>query len=50
IVTALYANNLEVSYAEIEAHQGHDAFLMPIAQYVEVFGGYMDRVARECGA
>ncbi|MEW6613821.1 MAG: homoserine O-acetyltransferase, partial [Pseudomonadota bacterium] len=42
IVTALYANNLEVSYAEIEAHQGHDAFLMPIAQYVEVFGGYMD--------
>ena len=50
IVTALYANNLPVSYAEIEAHQGHDAFLMPIAQYVDVLGGYMDRVGRECGA
>lgn len=49
IVTALYANNLEVSYAEIEAHQGHDAFLMPIPQYLAVFGGYMERVARECG-
>ena len=50
IVTALYANNLPVSHAEIEAHQGHDAFLVSIAQYVDVLGGCMDRVDRECGA
>ena len=30
LVRALLDNDLNVSYAEITAHQGHDAFLMPI--------------------
>ena len=45
IVKALHDNDLNVSYAEIRAAQGHDAFLMRIPQYLEVFGAYMNRVA-----
>ncbi len=33
IVRALIANRIDVSYAEIESADGHDSFLMPIAQY-----------------
>jgi homoserine O-acetyltransferase/O-succinyltransferase len=33
IVRALIANRLNVSFAEIESSDGHDSFLMPIAQY-----------------
>ena len=47
IVDALIAAGKRVSYAEVEAAQGHDAFLMPIPRYMEVFGGYMNRVAAE---
>ncbi len=45
IVDALLQSNKDVSYAEIEAHQGHDAFLMPIPRYMEVFKAYMGKVA-----
>lgn len=45
IVKALQDNQLNVSYAEIDAPQGHDAFLMQIDDYIEVFKSYMDRVA-----
>ena len=45
IVKALQDNQLNVSYAEIDAPQGHDAFLMQIDDYVEVFNSYMNRVA-----
>lgn len=48
IVNALLASNKPVSYAEIEAHQGHDAFLMPISRYLEIFSTYMQQVAAEC--
>lgn len=48
IVNALLASNKPVSYAEIEAHQGHDAFLMPIPRYLEIFSTYMQQVAAEC--
>jgi homoserine O-acetyltransferase len=44
IVDALIAANRPVSYAEIEASEGHDAFLLPIPRYLEVFGAYMKRV------
>lgn len=47
IVRALIAANREVSYAEIKAHHGHDAFLMPIPLYMETFRTYMERVAQE---
>ena len=48
IVKALHDNDLNVSYAEIESHHGHDAFLLGLPQYLDVFGAYMDRVASEC--
>jgi len=44
IVDALIAANKAVSYAEIEADDGHDAFLMPIPRYLDVFSAYMQRV------
>ena len=34
----------EVSYIEIEADQGHDAFLLPIPRYMEAFRRYLQRV------
>ena len=48
IVRALHDNDLNVSYAEIESHHGHDAFLLALPQYLSVFSAYMDRVAGEC--
>jgi len=47
IVKALLDSHKRVTYAEIDAEQGHDAFLMPIPQYLAVFGAYMERVAAE---
>ena len=47
IVRALLENNLDLSYAEITANEGHDAFLMKNPHYLDVFGAYMDRVANE---
>ncbi|MFQ5470583.1 MAG: homoserine O-acetyltransferase [Gammaproteobacteria bacterium] len=47
IVKALTDNHKDVSYAEIEADQGHDAFLMPIPYYMQVFRAYMDRIIEE---
>ncbi len=50
IVKALLDNDKPVAYAEVEAHHGHDAFLMPIPQYMAVFHAYMDRVTTSGGA
>lgn len=44
IVDALIEADRPVSYAEIEAKEGHDAFLMPIPRYLNVFRAYMRRV------
>lgn len=44
IVDALLSAGKEVSYAEIEANQGHDAFLMPIPRYIEIMTTYMKQV------
>ncbi len=41
IVKALLDNNRDVSYAEISANQGHDAFLMNIPHYMDVFRANM---------
>jgi len=49
IVRALHDNDLNVSYAEIKATQGHDAFLMRIPHYLDVLSAYMERVAVEAG-
>ena len=44
IVDALIAANKQVVYAEVEANQGHDAFLLPIERYRKIFATYMNRV------
>jgi homoserine O-acetyltransferase len=44
IVDALIAADKPVTYAEIEADEGHDAFLLPIPRYMDVFSAYMRRV------
>ena len=48
IVDALIAARKPVSYASIEGDQGHDAFLLPIPRYREVFSAYMNRVRNHC--
>ncbi|MFV0454318.1 MAG: homoserine O-acetyltransferase [Pseudomonas sp.] len=45
IVNALMAARRNVSYLEIDAPQGHDAFLIPIPRYLQAFRGYMNRIA-----
>lgn len=47
IVDALIAADRPVSYAEIDANEGHDAFLLPIPRYIDVFSAYMQRVGSE---
>ncbi len=47
IVDALIDAGKAVSYAEIDSPQGHDAFLIPIPRYMEVFGACMGQVARD---
>ncbi|KPK11302.1 MAG: homoserine O-acetyltransferase [Acidithiobacillales bacterium SG8_45] len=49
IVKSIHDNDLNVSYAEIKASQGHDAFLMKIPHYLDVVAAYMDRAAKEVG-
>jgi homoserine O-acetyltransferase len=44
IVDALIAARREVSYAEIVADEGHDAFLMPIPRYLALFRAYLEQV------
>jgi len=50
IVKALIDNRRDVSYAEIDAPHGHDAFLLDDARYHAVVGAYFGNVAREVGA
>lgn len=49
IVNALIEAKKNVSYMEIDAPQGHDAFLFPIPDYVHFLGGYLGRVAEKGG-
>jgi homoserine O-acetyltransferase len=50
IVKALLDNRADVTYAEIAAPHGHDAFLLDDERYHRLVAAYFDRVARECGA
>ena len=47
IVKALLDNRRSVTYAEIDAPHGHDAFLLDDARYLGVVGAYFDRIAKE---
>ncbi len=49
IVKGLLDSNKKVTYLEINAHQGHDAFLMPIPEYLLAYRAYMDFIAQEAG-
>jgi homoserine O-acetyltransferase len=46
IVRALVANRRDVSYAEIDAPHGHDAFLLDHPQYHGVVRAYLEGVAK----
>ena len=50
IVTALVASRKAVTYAEIDAPHGHDAFLLDNRHYHELVAAYMDNIAAEIGA
>jgi homoserine O-acetyltransferase len=50
IVKALVDNNHDVSYAEIDAPHGHDAFLLDDPRYHDVVRAYFNRIAAELGA
>ena len=47
IVKALLDNKLDVSYAEIDAPHGHDAFLLDDPRYHGVLKAYFERMAGE---
>ena len=47
IVKALLDNKRDVSYAEIDAPHGHDAFLLDDARYVGVISSYFDSIAKD---
>ena len=49
IVKALVDNRIAVSYAEIDAPHGHDAFLLEDPRYHGVMRAYFERIATEGG-
>jgi homoserine O-acetyltransferase len=50
IVKAMVAARKPVTYAEIDAPHGHDAFLLDNPHYHQLVAAYMDNVASEIGA
>jgi homoserine O-acetyltransferase len=50
IVHALLKNRRDVTYAEIDAPHGHDAFLLDDARYHKLVAAYFDRVFAEMQA
>jgi len=47
MVQAMKKSGLDVSFCEIEAEWGHDAFLLPSPRLSELIRGFLDRVWRE---
>ena len=50
IVKALLDNRRDVSYAEIDAPHGHDAFLLDDARYMRAVRSYFDGIAQKLAA
>jgi homoserine O-acetyltransferase len=50
IVKALLDNRRDVSYAEIDAPHGHDAFLLEDPRYMGVVRSYFERIGKEIGS
>jgi homoserine O-acetyltransferase len=46
-VQALIENKRTVSYAEIDAPHGHDAFLLDDERYLNLVAAYYARIAKE---
>ena len=44
IVNALIAERKDVSYADIDAPQGHDSFLFPIPRYITLLKNFLNRI------
>ncbi|HEX7607011.1 MAG TPA: homoserine O-acetyltransferase [Usitatibacter sp.] len=49
LVKALVASKKAVTYAEIDAPHGHDAFLLDDARYHQLIAAYVDNIAVEIG-
>jgi homoserine O-acetyltransferase len=47
MVKAMKKNGLDVSFLEIEAEWGHDAFLLPNERLTMLIRGFLERVCRE---
>ncbi len=47
IVKALLDNKLDVTYGEIDAPHGHDAFLLEDPRYHNLVGAYFEQIAQE---
>jgi len=47
LVESMIKAGKRVSYAEVDAPHGHDAFLIPTPRYMAIFSAYMDRIAQE---
>jgi homoserine O-acetyltransferase len=47
LVKSLLDNGRDVSYAEIDAPHGHDAFLLEDPRYIGTVRAYFDRIAKE---
>ncbi len=47
MVQAMKKNGLDVSFCEIEAEWGHDAFLLPSERLTALMKGFLERVYRE---
>ena len=50
LVRALIRARRNVSYADVDAPQGHDAFLLPVPRYLAILDAYLSRVADEAEA
>ena len=50
MVQALIANQRQVSYAEIDAPHGHDAFLLDDPRYLSLVRAYFERISKEVSA
>ena len=50
MVQALVANQRDVSYAEIDAPHGHDAFLLDDPRYLSLVRAYFERISLEAHA
>jgi homoserine O-acetyltransferase len=49
IVKALLENRRDVSYAEIDAPHGHDAFLLDDMRYLNLVRSYFDSISTAAG-